>query len=151
MLLDKESINIVYVFINKLGKRFISIFCKKTVDARTIAQLYLVHVYKYYGLATTIVSDRELQFVSAFWDEFCRLLSTKLKLFTAYHSQTDGQTKNANQQIDQRLRPFANAFQDNWSALIYAVNYAAATLLYYSTGLSFFIVELKYQLRININ
>jgi transposase InsO family protein len=78
-----------------------------------MAQLYLVYVHKYYGPPTTIVSDRGPQFISAFWDEFCRLLGTKLKLSTPYHPQTDGQTENANQWIDQRLRPFVNTYQDN--------------------------------------
>ena len=82
---DKEGMNIVCVFIDRLGKRPISIPCNKSVDTRTLAQLYLVHVYKYYGPATTVVSDRGPQFVSAFWDEFCRLLGTKLKLSTIYH------------------------------------------------------------------
>ena len=110
-----------------------------------------MHVHKYYGPATTVVSDRGPQFVSAFWDEFCRLLGTKLKLSTAYHPQTDGQTENANQWIDQRLRPFVNAFQDNWSTLIHAVDYAAASLPHDSTGLSSFMVELGYQPRIDID
>jgi hypothetical protein len=50
--------NIVYVFVDRLGKRLISVPCDKLVDTRVIAQLYLTHVYKYYGPATTVVSDR---------------------------------------------------------------------------------------------
>jgi RNase H-like domain found in reverse transcriptase/Integrase zinc binding domain len=55
---DKEGMNMVCVFVDRLGKRPISIPCNKSVDARTLAQLYLVYVYKYYGPATTVVSDR---------------------------------------------------------------------------------------------
>jgi hypothetical protein len=51
--------------------------------------------------------------VSHFWKEFCRILGIKLKLSTAYHPQTDGQTEIINQYIDQRLRPFVNYYQDN--------------------------------------
>jgi transposase InsO family protein len=148
---DKQGMNMVCVFVDRLGKRPISVPCRKSVDARVMAQLYMIHVHKYYGPATTIVSDRGPQFISAFWDEFCRLLGTKLKLSTPYHPQTDGQTENANQWIDQRLRPFVNTFQDNWSTLIHAVDYTAATLPHDSTGMSPFMVELGYQPRTDID
>jgi hypothetical protein len=85
MPLDGKGMNIVCVFVDWLGKRLILIPCNKLVDARVLAQLYLIHVYKYYRPATTIVSDRGLQFISAFWEEFYCLLSTKLKLSTLYY------------------------------------------------------------------
>jgi hypothetical protein len=94
---DKEEMNMVCVFMDRLRKRPISIPYNKEVDIPALAQLYLVHVHRYYGPATTIVSDCRPQFISAFWEEFCRLLGTKLKLSTTYHLQTDRQTENANQ------------------------------------------------------
>jgi hypothetical protein len=48
----------ITVFIDRLGKRLISIPCYRTVDAPELTRLYVIHVYKYYGPATTIVSDR---------------------------------------------------------------------------------------------
>ena len=60
MPLDKEGKNIVCMFIDWLGKRSISIPYNKTVDIRVLVQLYLIYIYKYYRLATTIVSDRGL-------------------------------------------------------------------------------------------
>jgi hypothetical protein len=144
---DKAGNNMVCVFVCRFSKRPISIPCNKKVDAKSLAALYIAHVYKYFGPATTIVSDRGPQFISIFWEEFCHILGIKLKLSTPYHPQTDGQTENANQWIDQRLRPFVNAFQDNWSSLIHIIDYAAATLPQDSTGLSPFQVELGYQPR----
>ena len=57
---DGKGMDMVYVFVDRLGKRLVSVPCNKTVDARVMAQLYLIHVHKYYGPATTIVSDRGL-------------------------------------------------------------------------------------------
>jgi hypothetical protein len=57
------------------------------------------------------------------------------------HYQTDGQTEIINQYLDQRLRPFVNHFQDNWSELLPAMDYAQAILPYASTGLAPFEVE----------
>ena len=85
MPLDKAGINIVCVFVDRLGKRLISVLCNKEVDTQVLAQLYLIYVHRYYSLATTIVLDHRPQFVLAFWEEFCWLLGTKLKLSTAYY------------------------------------------------------------------
>jgi hypothetical protein len=144
---DKHGFDAIAVFVDRLGKRPISVPCNRTIDAPGLARLYITHVYKYYGPATTIVSDRGPQFVSAFWEEFNRILGTKIKLSTAFHPQTDGQTENANQYIDQRLRPFVNYYQDNWSELIHIVDFAAAALPHDSTGLSSFMAEMGYEPR----
>jgi hypothetical protein len=69
-------------------------------------------------------------------DELCKLTGAKQKLSTAYHPQTDGNTEVLNQYIDQRLRPFVNHFQDNWSDLLPAMDFAQAILPHESTGLA---------------
>ena len=142
---DKHGFDTIAVFVDRLGKRPISIPCHSTIDTPGLAQLYLIYVYKYYGPATTIVLDHSLQFVSAFWEEFNWILGTKVKLSTAFHPQTDSQTKNANQYINQQLRLFVNHYQDNWSELIHIVDFATAALPHDSTGLSSFMVEMGYE------
>ena len=71
-----------------------------------------------------------------FWTEFCRLLGIKLKLSTAHHPQTDGQTKIINQYLEQRLKPFINYYQDNWLELLPIMDYAQLTLPHSSIGMS---------------
>jgi hypothetical protein len=61
-----------------------------------------------------------------------------LKLSTAYHPQTDGQTEIMNQYMDQRLRPFVNYYQDNWAELLPMMDYAQFTLEHSSLGMSGF-------------
>ena len=96
------------LLVDCFGKRPISIPCYKTITAKEAARLYIQYPYRIYGPLDTIVSDRGPQFISAFWDEFTRILGIKLKLSTAYHPQTDGQTEIANQYLDQKLWPFVN-------------------------------------------
>ena len=93
---DKHGFNTITVFVDQLGKRPISVPCHSTIDAPELAWLYLIYIYKYYRPATMIISDHGPQFISAFWDEFNRILGTKIKLSTAFHPQTDGQMENAN-------------------------------------------------------
>ncbi len=66
-----------------------------------MAELYIQHIYCSKGVPDLIVSDQGPQFISNFWKEFCRILGVKLKLYTAHHPQTDGQTEIINQYIDQ--------------------------------------------------
>ena len=63
---DRNGQDIVLVIVDRLGKRPFSIPCKKTVNAKETARLYIHYVYRIYGPPDTIVSDRGLQFVSAF-------------------------------------------------------------------------------------
>ena len=63
---DRRGFDTIAVFVDRFGKRPISIPCYRTIDALELAQLYLIHVYKYYRPTTTIVLDYRLQFVFAF-------------------------------------------------------------------------------------
>ena len=121
---DKKGYDAVYIVIDRLSKRVYSIPCHKTTTAKDMAQLFITNVYRTHGSPETIVSDRGPQFISEFWTELCRILGIKLKLLTVYHPQTDGQTEIMNQYLDQRLRPFINYHQDNWSDLLPIMDFA---------------------------
>jgi hypothetical protein len=88
------------VVIDRLSKQAISIPCHKTIDARGIANLFIQWVYQFRHTLETIISDQGPQFVSRFWSEFCQIIGVKVKLSTAYHKETDGQTKIMNKYID---------------------------------------------------
>jgi transposase InsO family protein len=93
---DRSRYDTVMILVDRFGKRTISILCKKNIDAKGAARLYIDYLYRIYGPPQTIVSDRGPQFISAFWDEFTCILGIKLKLSTAYHPQTDRQTEIVN-------------------------------------------------------
>jgi hypothetical protein len=82
---DRHRYDTALILVDRFGKRPISIPCKKTIDAKETAQLYIQYPYRIYRLLQTIVSDRGPQFISAFWKEFTSILRIKLKLSTAYH------------------------------------------------------------------
>ena len=133
---DKHGYDTAYVVIDRLSKQSISIPCYKTTTAKDMAQLFVSYVYRHRGAPQSIVSDRGPQFISNFWEEFCRILGIQIKLSTAFHPQTDGQTEVMNQYLDQRLRPFVNYYQDNWSELLPVMDYAQLTMPHESIGMS---------------
>ena len=100
---DKKDYDTAFVIVDQFSKRPISMPCFKTTEAEDMAQLFVKNIYHHQEPPTIIVSDRDPQFISAFWDEFCRILGVELKLSTAYHAQTDGQAEIVNQHIINHL------------------------------------------------
>ena len=69
-----------------------------------MVQTYIDHVLKLHGLPTTIVSDRDLVFTSQFWRELFKIQGVALHMSTAYHLETNGQTKVVNRCEENYLR-----------------------------------------------
>ena len=56
----------------------------------------------------SIVSDRGSVFTSEYWSSLCYEMGIKLRLSTALHPQTDGQTERQNQEVETYLRIYCN-------------------------------------------
>lgn len=82
----------IMVVVDRLSK--MARFIPTTTDAtaRDTAVLFFDNVVCLFGTPQSIVSDRDSKFTSRFWTELWSLLGTKLKMSSAYHPQTDGQT-----------------------------------------------------------
>lgn len=69
-----------------------------------LLELYIDEIVKLHGIPSSIVSDRNSRFASRFWESLQVSLGTKLKLSSAYHPQTDGQTERTIQSFEDLLR-----------------------------------------------
>lgn len=132
--LDEAGYDAALVVMDRLTKKSVSVPCHKTITAKGLAELFLIHWTRHFGMPDSIVSDRGPQFISTFWKEYCRILGTKVKLTTAYNPNVDGQTEVMNQYVKQRLRPFCTYYQDNWSSLLPVMDIAQLTLPHESLG-----------------
>jgi len=77
------------------------------------------------------VSDRGPQFAAKLTKELNRMLEIKTKLSMVFHPQTDGQTEQMNQELEQYLRFFIEHRQKDWPEWLvlaeFAVNNKAHT------------------------
>jgi len=74
--------------------------------AEGLARLFRDNVWQLHRLPKSIISDRGLQFVAGLMRELNEMLGIKTKLSTAFHPQTNGQTKRMNQELEQYLQMF---------------------------------------------
>ncbi len=68
----------------------IFLLCSDTITGPGIAQLYLDYVYRWFGLPTKMISNRDPRFTSQFGKALTEKLSIQRNLSTAFHPQTDG-------------------------------------------------------------
>ena len=83
----------ILVVVCRLTKMALFIPTFRDIDAEDLAHIFLSQVFAKHGTPTDIVSDCGKHFISRFWRSLCQLLSIKANLSTAYHPETDRQTK----------------------------------------------------------
>ena len=130
---------------HSLSKRVILILCNKDIDAKGVAELFFKHVFLCFGLHDHLISDHGPQFPSAFAMELAHILGYDLKLSTAYHPQTDGETERVNQEVETYLQMFCQGQPDKWSEFILMAEFVHNSATHLSTQRSPFSLILRYK------
>jgi hypothetical protein len=89
--------------------------CSTTITGEGIARLYFEHVYRWFGLPSKLISDRDPRFTSHFGRALCQQLGVQQNLSTAFHPQTDGLSERKNAWVEQYLRFLTSHQQNDWA------------------------------------
>ena len=100
------------------------IACHKTDNAPYIADLFFKEVVRLHGIPRTIVSDRDVKFLSYFWKTLWSKLDTKLLFSSISHSQTDGQIEVINRIVSMLLRVLIKKNIRTWEECLSHVEFA---------------------------
>jgi len=117
-LITEEDYDSILVIVDRLTKYSHLIPFRRDFDTKEMGQILLDKLIRYHGIPTIMTSDRDKLFTSAYWKTLLSSLGVKLKLSTAYHPQTDGQTERTNQTLERYLRHYSTFTQDNWVQLL---------------------------------
>lgn len=79
-----------------------------------VVGLFIHNVFKLHGLSISIF-DRGLVFLSSFWKSFFTIQGSSLNFSSAYHPESDGQTKVLNQCLEVYLRCYALDKPARWA------------------------------------
>ena len=124
----------ILVVVDRLSKLTHFIPCNSSDGALASAKHFQREIVRLHGLPESIVSDRDPRLTAKFWAELMKLLQVRQKLSTARHPQTDGQTENMNQQLEDFLRHYIGPLQNDWDTLLPAAEFAINNSFHSSTG-----------------
>ena len=115
VLPKSDSKEVIFVAVDRLTKYSQFFSLSHPFTAYTVAIVFLDNIYKLHGLPESIISERDAIFVSNFLQELFKLLGTELKMSTAYHPQTVGQTERVNACLETYLRCMVGHKPKSWS------------------------------------
>ncbi len=75
----------------------------------------LWNVYQLHDLLSSIVSNKDSQFISIMWQSLCKRLKIKVNLSTVYYLEINNQSKRANQDVERELQIYCNYMQNDWA------------------------------------
>lgn len=97
---QSHGYEVILVVVDRLSKYGHFLPLKHPYTAHTVAKAFMDNVVKLHGLPDAITGDRDVVFISSFWQELFTLQGVKLHTSSAYHPQSDGQTEVLNKCSD---------------------------------------------------
>jgi hypothetical protein len=153
-LSDSKEYNAILMMINRLSKMHHYISCiidENDTTAEETTKLLIQHVWKLHELLTTMISNRNSQFIFLVWDTICRMLRIKAKLFIAFHSKTNEQSEIFNQKMKRYLRVYVNHQQDDWADWLFMIEYAFNAFISVITQMFSFLVNYEFESRMSFD
>ena len=92
--------------------------CKTTMTAEELTKLFFKKKITDHGIPEQIINDKDKLFTSKFNTGLRKTLGIKKGISTAFHFQTDGQTKRMNQTLEQYFRLYTGENKYKWVELL---------------------------------
>ena len=137
----------ILVVCDRLSKMTHFVATTEGTSVEGLARLFWDNVWKLHGLPESVVSDRGPQFAAELTKELNRMLGIETRLSTAFHPQTDGQTEQMNQELEQYLRLFVEHRQKDWPEWLASAEFAVNNKAHTATKVLPFMANYRRKLR----
>jgi hypothetical protein len=132
----KNNFDSIWVIVDRLTKSAHFLFVNINYDVEKLTQIYIKEIIRLHGVPSSIVLDRDPKFTSHFWRSLQKSLGTRLRLSSAYHPQTDGQTERTIQSLEDLLRSCVLDNQGSWDNLLPLIEFTYNNSFHSSIGMA---------------
>ncbi|GAU45290.1 hypothetical protein TSUD_327480 [Trifolium subterraneum] len=127
---------VIWVVVDRLTKSAHFIAIKIGTLVPKLAEIYVEQIIRLHGIPSSIVSDRDPKFTYRFWESLQEALGTKLKLSSAYHPQTDGQSERTIQSLEDLLRACVLEQGESWDSCLPLIEFTYNNSFHSSIGMA---------------
>ena len=110
------------------------------VTSKVVAQAYFDHVFCWFGVPTSLLSDRGPQFRSSFWHELWLLLGTTVKHSTPHTPHSHGDVERQNRVINELFRTLLQdqftSLEGSWDDYVKLIQFTMNTTVVSRTGMT---------------
>ena len=121
------------------------------ISIKETVWIMLWNVYWLHDLLSSIVLNRDFQFISIMWQSLCKSLKIKVNLLTVYHSEIDDQLKWANQDVERELRIYCNYMQNDWVKWLSMMKFSDNFNIFLTISMIFFYFNKDFHLWMSFN
>ncbi|GKA44004.1 putative reverse transcriptase domain-containing protein [Tanacetum coccineum] len=114
----------IWVIVDRFTKSAQFLPMRKTNLMNKLAILYLKEVVTRHVIPVSIICDRDPRFASNFWRTFQKAMGTQLDMSTAYHPETDGESKRTIQTLEDMLRACVIDFGNGWERYLPLIEFS---------------------------
>ncbi|CAH1440273.1 unnamed protein product [Lactuca virosa] len=118
------GLDTIWVIVDRLTKSAHFLPIKETDKMEKLTSTYIREIARLHGVPISIIYDRESRLPSRFWKSLQSSLGTRLDMSTAYHPQTDGQSKRTIQTLEDMLRACVIDFGKAWDSHLPLVEFS---------------------------
>ncbi|GJS29961.1 putative reverse transcriptase domain-containing protein [Tanacetum coccineum] len=90
---SSQGFDTIWVIVDRLTKSAHFLPIRENDPLDKLARLYLNRIVARHGIPVSIICDRGGRFMFNFWKSFQKALGTDISMSTAYHPETDSQSK----------------------------------------------------------
>ena len=147
---DVDDNNAIVNIIDRLTKKRYHIACNTKFDFENLTILFMKHVWCRHDLSRIIISNKNSQFISDFWERLCERLSIEAKLSSTWHSKIDDQIERINDIMKQYLRVYVNYNQNDWLEWLLIIEFVKNNTIFNITKVSLFYVNKRFHSRMSV-
>lgn len=93
-----------------------------------------MEVVQLHGLSSSIISDRDVKFMSYFWKALRKPFETNLNFSSSFHPQTDGQIEVVNHSLGDLFRCLVGDRLGIWDLSLFTTEFAYNSSVNWSIG-----------------